>query len=196
MSAASPWTGGPFPANWQAEILPASPLIAPARQFVFPLAVPGEEDALARGALWLQVRPASGGTFLAQCALGFAGNGVITGVWPTPRPDILLAVAGGYGYRIPTLQPEGATLLPLRPVVRVLPAPAADALVLLGFHAAWILQGDDDWQSPRLSWEGVTVTSLEGELLRGTGWHMRTDREMPFTLNLRTRELEGGAFLP
>lgn len=46
-----------FPHAWRAEILTAPPLIAPARQFTYPRPVPGEEDALARGALQLLVHP-------------------------------------------------------------------------------------------------------------------------------------------
>jgi hypothetical protein len=183
-----------FEHSWQATVLPGQPMIAPARHYVFPVAVPGEEDALARGALWLDVRPVGAPGFLAQCALGFAGAGVATGVWATPKPDTLLAVAGGYGYLIPTAAPDQTALLPLRPIVSV--HAAAEALVLVGFHAITVISSEDQWQSERLSWEGVSITGIEGDMLHGLGWHMRTDRELPFTLNLRTRELTGGAFLP
>jgi len=61
-----------FARNWTAEILAEAPLIAPARQYVWPMRIAGEEDALARGALRLMVRPASGGQYLVTCALGFA----------------------------------------------------------------------------------------------------------------------------
>jgi hypothetical protein len=185
-----------FAAGWQARVLPGSPMIAPARQFVFPQAVPGEEDALARGALWIEVKPATGGTFLAQCALGFAGKGVITGVWTTPSPSHMLAIAGGYAYLINTADPDNTELLPMRPVVSVHAAPEAGALVLIGFHSAFVLTAAENWESPKLSWEGVAVTGVAGETLHGTGWHMRSDKELPFTLNLRTRELVGGGFLP
>jgi hypothetical protein len=168
-------------------------MIAPARQIVLPQAVPGEEDALARGALWVEVRPAFGGAFLAQCALGFAGAGVANGVWPAPDADALLAVAGGYGYWINATAPERSRLLPLRPVVSV--HPAAESLVLVGFHGLYVLGSDGEWESPRLSWEGVSVTSIEEDVVHGTGWHMRSDRELPFAVNLRTREVTGGAFL-
>src|SRR3954465_9881809 len=60
-----------FPHTWTAEILKTPPLIAPAHQFTYPQQIPGEEDALARGALQLLIHPASGGSFLATCALGF-----------------------------------------------------------------------------------------------------------------------------
>ena len=187
---------GDFPHTWQANVLPGPPMIAPARHFVLPQAVPGEEDALARGALWIEVTPSTGGTFLLQCALGFAGAGVATGIWATPEPDVVLAVAGGYAYRVDAAAPERSSLLPLRPVVSLHPVPAADALVLVGFHSLYVLQGGEAWQSPRISWEGITITGVEGEVLLGTGWHMQSDREMPFALHLSTRTLEGGAYLP
>ncbi len=182
--------------TWKARILPGAPLIMPARQITLPLSVPGEEDAMARGAVWLEVRPERGGIFVAQCALGFAGQGVATGLWPTPDPDVLLAIAGGYAYRIPTSAPEGATLLPLRPVVQVRSATEPPAVVLVGFHTIYVLISDEGWESPRLSWEGVTVDSIDDHVVHGTGWHMRTDRELPFALDLRTRQLTGGGFVP
>ena len=185
-----------FVKNWAATVLLGAPLIAPARQFVFPLAVAGEEDALARGALWLEIKPAHGGSFLAQCALGFAGSGVATGLWPAPNPDDLLAVAGGYAYRIRTLDPAATQLLPMRPVVGVFPAPAAKALVLIGFHHALVLTADGMWESPKLTWEGVTEVRVEETCLVGKGWHMPSDREIPFRLDLLTRELSGGGFVP
>ena len=82
-----------FPHNWSVEVLRTPPLIAPARQFIYPQQIPGEEDALARGALHLMVRPASGGTFLATCALGFTDPAMPTGVFTLPNPQEMCAVA-------------------------------------------------------------------------------------------------------
>jgi len=39
-----------FAKNWMVEVLKGPPMIAPARQYVYPVYVPGEEDAMARGA--------------------------------------------------------------------------------------------------------------------------------------------------
>lgn len=185
-----------FPAHWRADFLAGPPLIAPVRQYVLPQAVPGEEDALARGALWLTVRPRLGGQFLLQCALGFASGDVLHGVFATPEPDVLVAVAGGYAYRVDTVDPAQSVLLPLRPVTRCVAVTDPASLVLIGFHAVYVLQAGADWASPRLSWEGITVQGIEDGVLRGTGWHMRSDRELPFALDLRTRTLTGGGFLP
>jgi hypothetical protein len=184
-----------FPATWSAEILSAPPLIAPARQFTWPQRVAGEEDALARGALLLQVKPANGGSFLATCALGFRDPGALTGVWSCPRPDDILAVAGGYAYLADTLAPDRPLHLALRPVTQVLPAPESNLLVLAGFHTvAAIGPTGLLWETARLTWEGLTFTGIRDNHLHGLGWDMRTDREVPFAVNLETGQHTGGAF--
>ena len=95
-----------FPRTWTAEILSVPPLIAPARQYTYPLQIAGEEDALARGALLLLVRSAPGQpTFLATCALGFRDPTMPTGIYSSPNPTELCAVAGGYAYLIDTTEP-------------------------------------------------------------------------------------------
>ncbi len=185
-----------FPHTWQAKLLNGSPMIMPTHSFVFPQAVPGEEDALARGASWIEVKPANGGSFVAQCALGFASGTVASGLWSMPNQDDLLAVAGGYAYRIPANDPTATALLPMRPVVSVHAAPEANALVLIGFHDALVLTEDGMWQSPKLTWEGVTEVAVQGTTLTGKGWHMPSDKEHPFTLDLVTQTLTGGGFNP
>jgi hypothetical protein len=183
----------PLEHSWQVEILKAPPLIAPARQFTYPMQIAGEEDALARGALQLLVRPAQGGSFLATCALGFTDPSMPTGVHSCPNVDQICAVAGGYAYVIDSLRPELSTHIALKPVVEVLPVPSSGLLLFVGFHTilAWGESGEV-WQTGRLSWEGVRITGVEGETLHGTGWNMFTDKDVPFTVDLRTGRQEGG----
>jgi hypothetical protein len=186
-----------FPRYWSVEVLKTPPLIAPARQFIYPQQVAGEEDALARGALQLMVRPASGGTFLATCALGFTDPTMPTGVFACPNPQEMCAVAGGYAYLIDTVRPERSTHLALKPVVEVRTMVAQDLLLFVGFHSivAWGGNGIA-WQSARLSWEGVRITSIDGDLLLGIGWNLMTDQEVVFSLDLLTGEHQGGGFTP
>ena len=184
-----------FPHTWTARILHQPPLILPARQFTFPQNVLGEEDALNRGALLVEVKPADGGAFLATCALGFRESTLPSGLWSCPVPDDLLAVAGGYGYLIHTATPGAADFLPLRPVCAVLPAPQENLLLLAGFHTVLAVgpQGIR-WQTARLSWEGVTLGEVRDGTLHGTGWDMFSDRDLPFRVDLRTGGHEGGGY--
>jgi|HubBroStandDraft_6_1064221.scaffolds.fasta_scaffold585502_2 hypothetical protein len=184
-----------FSHNWSVEILKKPPLIAPARQFVYPKQISGEEDALARGALQLIVHPASGGTFLATCALGFTDPAMPTAVFACPDAVQMCAVAGGYAYVIDTSQPEHSTHITLKPVVEVRPLVAQGLLLFVGFHSmmAW---GPNDlaWESARLSWEGVRITSLDGDVLHGMGWNLLTDQEVAFSVDLLTGQHQGGGF--
>jgi hypothetical protein len=184
-----------FSQEWRAEVLAGPPLIAPARQFTYPRQVAGEEDALARGALLVMVHPASGGSFLATCALGFSDPAMPSGVWACPNPREMCAVAGGYAYLVDTATPEQSTHVALKPVVEVVVLAAHGLLVFVGFHAlvAWGVDGLA-WQSGRLSWEGIRVVGVEGDSLRGFGWDMRTDREVEFLVDLRTGAHTGCGF--
>jgi hypothetical protein len=186
-----------FPHNWSVEILTTPPLIAPARQFIYPKQIVGEEDALARGALQLLMHPENGGTFLATCALGFTDPAMPTAVFACPNPSEMCAVAGGYAYVVDTAHPEHCTHITLKPVVEIRPLAAQELLLFIGFHSivAWGRNGLA-WQSARLSWEGVRITSIEGNVLHGTGWNLITDRDVAFSLDLLTGQHQGGSFTP
>jgi len=193
-----------FAHDWRAEVLARPPLIAPARQFTYPQQIAGEEDALARGALLVQVQPAAGGTFLATCALGFTDPSMPTGIFACPNPQELCAVAGGYAYVIDTAAPERSTHIPLKPVAEVLVLSEHGLLVFVGFHAmvAWGREGLA-WQTARLSWEGIRIVGVgvgvggdanRAAALQGFGWNMPTDKEIEFSIDLRTGAHTGGGF--
>lgn len=180
---AAPQVDCSFAQSWQAEVLAARPLILPPRHFVYP----AEAEEVERGALEVLVRPANAELFLATCALGFRDPAAPTGLWTAPNPDELCAVSGGYAYILDTKRPERFTMIAYRPVLQVLPVTALGLLLFVGHHGilAWGAQGEA-WRTAKLSDEGVTVTGIEGDVLRGLGWQMMTDKETPFALDLRT----------
>ena len=178
-----------FAAEWQVEILTGRPLILPRRHCIYPAAV----EEVERGALELLVRPATGESFLATCALGFASPTMPTGVWSCPDPAMLCAVSGGYAYVIDTRAPEQFQQVSYRPVTEVRPLFQAGLLLFASFHSveAWGRQGRQ-WQSRRLSWEGLRLGEATGDTLLGWGWDLRTDTEMEFAIDLRSGEHTGG----
>lgn len=178
-----------FPASWRVDVLPARPLILPRRQYIYPAAV----EEVERGALELMVRPEGGESFLATCALGFASPAVPTGVWACPDAAMLCAVAGGYAYMIDTGAPERFHQVGYRPVTQVRPLVEAGLLIFASFRSieAWGA-GGRLWQTARLSWEGVRLGETSATELKGWGWDLRTDREVPFTINLAKGEHNGG----
>ena len=184
-----------FPHRWRAEILAARPLILPPRHYVYPQSA----EEVERGALEVLIRadapdaqPVDSGlikaeAFLATCALGFRDPMAPTGLWSTPRPEEICAVAGGYAYVIDTTAPERYSMIPYRPVLEIRPLAQEGLLLFVGHHSilAWGRDGKA-WESEKLSDEGVAITSIDGGVLRGTGWDMKTDRERSFSLDVRT----------
>ncbi|MGC2163632.1 MAG: hypothetical protein WA634_17120 [Silvibacterium sp.] len=172
-----------FGHNWTAEILTARPLILPGRQFVYPRYA----EEVERGALELMVQPSGADPFLGTFALGFSDPAAPTGVWSCSDPLWVCAVAGGYAYLVNTAHPEEFVQVEYRPVLEVR-ALAEQKLLLFAGHHALLAWGPDGkaWQTARLSWEGVQITSVEGRWLRGVGWDMLTDRDISFRVDLGT----------
>ena len=177
-----------FAHSWRAEILPGRPLILPKRQFVYPR----EAEEVERGAMEVLVRPGNGEPFLATCALGFADPAAPTGGWSCPHPDWLCAVSGGYAYLIDTTAPERFAQVEYRPVLEVRALREQLLLLFVGHHSllAWGVDGQL-WLTPRLSWEGVTITDVDGDALRGIGWDLLSDADVPFAIDLRSGERIG-----
>jgi hypothetical protein len=170
---------------WQASILAARPLILPPMHFVYP----AQAEEAERGALEVLVRPeaAHWPMFLATCALGFRDAAVPTGIWSCPNPEELCAVAGGYAYVIDTTAPERFKMIACRPVMELRPVVNHRLILFVGHHriVAWGAFGRA-WETEKLTDEGVTITSIEGDVLHGTGWEMRKDRETGFTVDLKS----------
>ena len=175
-----------FAHAWQAEILRQRPAILPSRCFVYPR----DAEEVERGALAVMVRPAEGVPFLATFALGFADAAAPSGIWSCPDRDELCAVAGGYAYVVDARDPERFTHVELRPVLEVRAAPEQKLLLFCGSYSvlAWGAQGLA-WKTQRLSSEGLRITEIRDGVLRGIGWDLMTDREVPFAVDLATGKL-------
>lgn len=171
-----------FAHAWEAEILPARPLILPPRHFTYPRDV----EEVERGALEVMVRPRDAKPFLATCALGFRDPAAVSGVWAAPDPRQVCCVSGGYAYVIDAMAPDQFAFLLQRPVLEVRPAMEAQLLLFVGHHTivAWGREGQA-WESEKLSDEGITVKAIDGWTLHGMGWALMTDKETPFALDLR-----------
>lgn len=172
-----------FPHSWQAQILRNRPLILPSRHYTYPR----QADDIERGALEVIVQPDGREPFLGTFALGFADPAAPSGLWSCPSPNEICALAGGYAYIVDTLEPSHFAHLGFRPVLEARSLLDQRLLLFAGHHAllAWGSDGQL-WESPRLSSEGLRLDAVTGNELHGSGWDLLSDREVPFTLDLRT----------
>lgn len=185
-----------FAHEWSAEILPERPYKLPRQWFFYPrYAEEVERGALEVMILPTSVEPASGKPadsaepFLGTFALGFSDPLAPSGLWSCPDPRWLCAVAGGYAFLVNTLTPEEFVQVEYRPVLEVRALREQNLLLFAGHYAlmAWGEHGKA-WETARLSSEGVQITGIEGRWLRGLGWDMMRDRDVPFTVDLETGE--------
>jgi len=179
-----------FPHDYDVRFMPDKPLIAPARYFVYPTLV----DEIERDAAVIEVLPKESAPWTGAFALGFAADTVVSGVFSCPDPKWICVIAGGYAYLVDTEHPETFIHLRPRPVVRVMPVPAPKLLLFCDF-ASITAVGEHGiaWETPALTWEGLSLGKIENGLLHGTGWDALKDVEVPFTVELATGRCQGGA---
>jgi hypothetical protein len=109
----------------------------------------------------------------------------------------MLALAGGYAYLVNTTTPGTCMHLPIRPVTQIVSAVDEGLLLLAGFHTVAAVGAEGLlWETAKLSWEGIRLREIRDGKLHGEGWHMQTDREVPFIVDLRSGTHEGGGFIP
>jgi hypothetical protein len=116
------------------------------------------------------------------------------GIWSCPNPRQLCAVAGGYAYVVDSEDPGQWIQIPYRPVISVHPAVEQNLLIFTGFHKLWALGTKGQaWETARLSWEGLRVTEIAGQQLRGFGWDLAADAEVAFIIDLANGSHTGGS---
>ena len=180
-----------FPYNYEITFLDSYNLVHPTeklRQY------PAQLEEGDRTGLYLRVASKASAAWIGFFALGFQSEQVERGVFSCPDPDWFCAVSGGYAYVINASDPDCWMQIEQRPVVEIRPVPELKLLLFTGFTSITALGPSQQlWTTDRLSWEGISVTQIEGATLHGSGWDATTDKEVPFQVDLRTGRSTGGA---
>ena len=180
-----------FPHNYEVKLLESYSLVHPAEKLH---QFPAELEEGDRSGVYVRVKPKGSVAWIGFFALGFDSKQVAHGIFSCPDPDWLCAVAGGYAYLVDTTNPERWMQIEQRPVTEVRPVPELKLLLFTGFTSITALGASQQlWTTERLSWEGVTVTQIQGTALHGFGWDAITDKEVPFEVDLLTGKSKGGA---
>lgn len=179
-----------FPHNYEIRVLQSYSLVNPIEQLhQFPARL---EEGDRTGA-YLRVTPQASNGWIGFFALGFDSEGVASGIYSCPDADSLCAVVGGYAYVVKAGNPQNWMQIEQRPVVAVRPVPELNLLLFAGFTSVTGLESNRHWTSERLSWEGLSITAIQGATLHGVGWDAITDKEVPFEVDLLTGKSKGGA---
>lgn len=180
-----------FPRSYEVRALGSLPPVHPVERLHH---YPVELEEGDRTGAYLRFEPKQGSAWYGFFALGFESDRMIHAAYSCPDPDSVCVVVGGYAYVVKTTDPTGWFQVEQRPVVEIRTLPELDLLLFAGFTTITALGRDGlAWTTERLSWEGIAITEIRGTKLHGLAWDALTDKEVPFKVDLRTGQSQGGA---
>ena len=172
----------------------------PDQKYVFKLARPTtyptnalvlEVPLLSTDWLTLRVETSCGTVWDGVFEPGVEG---ISGVYATPSENVMCVVVKGQGYWVPVDSPGTYEVVRSTPIKQVFAVPDADIMIFVDFVriAAYGAEGFA-WQTDDLTWDGITITEISTEVIRGVGWDAPNDSDAPFTVDVASGSHEGGA---
>ena len=180
-----------FPRDYEVKMLETAPLPHPVEKLYH---YPMELEEGDRTGIYLRVQPKDGIPWAGFFALGFDSPQVVNAICSCPDPQWLCAVVGGYAYLVNSSDPQHWLRLEQSPVMDLRCLSEQQIILFAGFTSITAVgRAGVIWTTERLSWEGLTITEVDGAVLRGMGWDAPTDKEVPFELDLRTGRHTGGA---
>ena len=122
------------------------------------------------------------------------GPGGITGLFATPSAETLCVAVKGQGFWIPVGAPATYQVIPAIPIKEVLVIPQRAILAFVDNTriAAYGANGLI-WLTPDLSWDGLRITSVSADGIRGVASDSPAGREVPFSVDATTGASQGGS---
>jgi hypothetical protein len=155
---------------------------------------PGASETGGRDGLLVAVIPTAAPPWIGVFAGGYASSSVLSGVFSCPDGRSLCVVSSGRGYIVRVDDPEIWMELRSFPITDVRAISEGDLLVFADFTTlAAYGQLGLVWVTEQLSWDGLKLTEVTPELIRGTAWDSPRDREVEFVVDVRTGRHQGGS---
>lgn len=152
------------------------------RQLYFP----GAGDHGKNG-LVVKFTPNKGAIWFGVFAFGYDSINTITGVFSHPNELFACIISSGSGYMVQVDNPiiwEGILAFP---IVAIFPIYEKNLLVFVDYTkiVAYDHQGLA-WTTQRLSWDGLEITEVTDQFIKGFAWNAPQDRQTPFTISTST----------
>ncbi|MDY7078090.1 MAG: hypothetical protein SXV54_14340 [Chloroflexota bacterium] len=160
------------------------------KRFYYPGAVErGGQDGLV-----VSVLPYKGPSWIGIFAPGYPK--ATTGVFSSPDEQSVCIVSSGQGYIVRVDNPQVWEKAQPFPVWDVRVISERKLLVLADFTVltAYSTEGIA-WTTMRLSWDGLKITEVTSDWIKGLGWDSPRGREVKFVVDVQTGQHEGGASL-
>jgi hypothetical protein len=134
-----------------------------------------------RDGAWIRCRPQYGAEWVGVFADEYPSPPAIYKIFSTPNPDRLLVVSGGSGYAVTSSNPSEWEIIPIFPITYAVSVPDHRFLVFGGFSDLLAWNGSVVWKT-RLAVDGLTVTSLTSDRIKGYGYDPALGADDPFVI--------------
>ncbi len=142
---------------------------------------------------WLVLRVTNhdGARWVGHFEPGLEG---ISGLYATPSESVLCVVVRGQGFWVPVESPEDYQIIPSVPVKSIVAIPDAKIMVFADFVRLTAYDRNGlMWQTPSLSWDGLTITKVVSNRVEGVAWDAPNNQEVKFIVNTLDGTYTGGS---
>ena len=183
-----------FAAHYEAEQASRGSSIGIAYEFFRPARPDSQGDIvveISTQSLVLEVTPFGGESWMGNFQGGPEG---LDGVFATPCADTICVVVKGQGYWVPVRDRTTFELIRSVPIKQVVRIPDRDVLIFVDYTrlAAYGPRGFL-WLTEDLSWDGLEITDIGANVVRGTAWDSPAASRVPFSVNVDSGKTEGGS---
>ncbi|HLW52159.1 MAG TPA: hypothetical protein VKW06_04885 [Candidatus Angelobacter sp.] len=180
-----------FKRTYETKLLQSAPPVHPLEKLYH---YPVELEEGDRAGAYVRVDPRGKIPWTGFFALGFDSDNAVNAICSCPDPDSFCAIVGGYAYVVRAPDPEKWFRVEQRPVTALRILAGQKLILFAGFTSITALGSSGiRWTTERLSWEGISITEISGNRLRGLAWDAISDEEVDFEVDLLTGKHTGGA---
>jgi hypothetical protein len=177
-----------FPHHYEVDLDVELPAGGAKRQLYYP---GGTEKGGGNG-LVIRIAPHEGSPWFGIFAYGYPK--ALTGVFSCPDEWSVCVVSSGQGFILRVDDPQAWERVRPFPIYDVRVIPERQMLVYADFTSlAAYGRGGFLWMTPRLSWDGLEITYVNDEYIKGLGWDSPRSRKVEFSVDLRTGCHDGGS---
>lgn len=158
---------------------------------------PSLEHGAGKDGVMVKLMPDTGDAWIGIFAFGDMLPSGTDEVLKGPGQNQLTVVAKGNGYIVAPDAPLKCTEVKACPVLRAVPVPHHELMIFHDYTE--MVAYDQDglaWMSKRLSWDGIEIDEVTDLHVVGRAWDAPSEQHVPFKVNLKTGEHEGGSAPP
>lgn len=151
-------------------------------------------DGFTNNGLLIMIKPHASTTWLGAFAFGYDSPKALTGIYSCPDENSVCVVSSGRAYLVKANDPCVWELVKAYPILDVRPIASKNLLLFADFTTmtAYGPKGFA-WKTARLSWDGLKITEVSSQHIRGLAWDALQEREVEFLVDLETGMHKGGA---